>query len=62
MTWLWAVFVFLNFWWVAVFIVIAFRGQRTDQLKKTFIYTSLLSAAITAFIALLMDVGIISFY
>jgi hypothetical protein len=61
MTWLWAVFTFLNLWWVSVYIVIAFQHQRTDRLKMTAIYTSLLSAALTALIALLMNQGIIRF-
>lgn len=61
MTWLWAVFTFLNVWWIAAFIVIAFQKQRTDRLKKTVIYSTLLSALLTGLIALLMDVGIIRF-
>lgn len=62
MTWLWAIFTFLNLWWVSIYIVIAFQKQRTDQLKKTVLYASLLSAALTAVIALLMNAGIIRFY
>ena len=61
MTPLWAIFSFLNFWWVSVFIVIAFQGQRTDHLKQTIWYTSLLSGLITGVVALLMGAGIIRF-
>lgn len=61
MTPLWAIFTFLNLWWVSVYIVIAFQGQRTDRLKHTVWYTSLLSAGLTASIALLMGAGIIRF-
>ncbi len=61
MTPLWAIFTFLNFWWVAAFIVIAFQHQRTDRLKQTVLYTSLLSCLLTGIIALLMNEGIIRF-
>ena len=61
MTWLWAIFTFLNLWWIAAFIVIALQGQRTDKLRQSILYTSLLSAAITGFIALLFEQKIIAF-
>ncbi len=61
MSWLWMIFTFLNFWWICAFIVIAFQGQRTNQLKKTILYTSLMSAGVTGVVAVLMDYGIISF-
>jgi len=61
MSWLWAIFTFLNTWWLCAFIVIAFQHQRTDNLKKSILYSSIMSALLTAVIALLMDVGIISF-
>lgn len=61
MTPLWMVFTFLNLWWIAAYIVIAFQHQRTDQLKKTFIYATLLSALVTGMIAWLMELGLIGF-
>ena len=61
MTPLWMIFTFLNLWWLCAFIVIAFQHQRTTNLKKTILYTSLMSAGVTALVALLMDAGIISF-
>lgn len=61
MSWLWVIFTFLNIWWLCAFIVIALQHQRTNQLKKTILYTSLMSTAVTAVIALLMDFGIIGF-
>lgn len=61
MSWLWVVFTFLNIWWLCAFIVIAIQHQRTDRLKKTILYTSILSAGVTAVIAALMDYGVISF-
>lgn len=61
MTPLWMIFTFLNLWWIAAFVVIAFQQQRTNRLKQTAMYSSLLSAVATGVIALLMDKGIISF-
>lgn len=61
MTWLWAIFTFLNLWWICAFLVIAAQGQRTDRLKRTALYTSIFSALVTGLIALLMHFGIIRF-
>jgi hypothetical protein len=61
MTWLWGIFTYVNIWWLCAFIVIAFQHQKTDRIKKTVLYSSLLAAACTGIIAALMEQGIIRF-
>lgn len=71
----WAIFTFINLWWVSLFAVLSL-GNSNDRavgehdyaaapdapnLKKKFLLTSLISALLTGLIAALMNTGIIRF-
>ena len=75
MTPLWAVFTFINLWWVCLFAFLALGNTYNrapsaydyaaapdkPHLKRKFFYTTITSASITALIALLMHWDIINF-
>lgn len=76
MTPLWAIFTFINIWWVALFAVLSIGNTNVREvgehdyaaapdkpnLRKKFLLTTIISASLTGLIALLMNMGIISFY